>query len=72
MSFLKRIGSVRKKGTYSLSGDGPDKKRTSQALSESAAIRGSSGLIQCHVTLLDESSFTCEMNVSTITEFSSL
>lgn len=61
MSFLKRIGSVRRRGTYNLSSTGSEKKRTSQALSEGTA-RMPSGLIQCHITLLDESSFTCEMN----------
>ena len=69
MSFLKRIGSVRRKGTYNLSNDGADKKRSSQALSESAATRTPSALIQCHVTLLDDSSFTCEMNVSVLKGF---
>lgn len=61
MAFLKRFGSVRRKGTYRLA-SGPVERPQSQTVSESAT-RLPGGLIQCHVTLLDDSVFTCDLNV---------
>jgi hypothetical protein len=65
MSFLKRIGSVRKKGSYRLSA-GPNDRPFSQTLSESATPKLPGGLVQCHVNMLDDSVFTCDLNVSNI------
>ncbi|XP_019850847.1 PREDICTED: tyrosine-protein phosphatase non-receptor type 4-like [Amphimedon queenslandica] len=62
MAFLKRIPSVRKKNSYRLAAVSPTDRPSSQSVSESAAAKLSSGLIQCHITLLDDSMFTCDLN----------
>ena len=67
MAFLKRIPSVRKKNSYRLAAVSPTERPSSQSVSESAAAKLSSGLIQCHITLLDDSMFTCDLNVRVYT-----
>lgn len=65
MSFLKRIGSVRKKGSYRLSVGETDRPHSQVVETTTHASRGH-GIMHCHVTLLDDSVFSLEMNVREI------
>ena len=64
MAFFRRLSIRRKRGTYSLN-DGSPARPHSLALSE-GTNKIPSGLIQCHVSLLDDSVYTCVMSVSAV------
>ena len=64
MSFFRNRWSLRgKRGSYNLGEKSPSRRPQSMAMSEGTP-KIPSGLIQCHVTLLDDSTYTCLMNVS--------
>lgn len=53
MALLKRVGSLRKnRNTYVVSKPEPDNAERPK------------GMVRCHTTLLDDTTFTCDIDVS--------
>lgn len=64
MALFKRMGSLRRShraGAYSL-----------PRQVEAKGMERSKGMVRCHITLLDDTVFTCDIDVSCVCKISSL